>query len=124
MKPLEWAHLVGRGNIISEPWCSTPELTTGLCSGKWGDLGCHEKIDRALAPELLRELRWRACQRLWEAHGGDYLEGARFVITYPDPLDAIREVVRHLEGMGWEWDGKAIVRVGEVLTIPAQTDTL
>src|SRR5665213_2594818 len=61
MRPLEWAHLVGRNNKgIGEPWCSLPELTTGLCSSGYGVVGCHAKIDRALDLDLLERLRNKA----------------------------------------------------------------
>lgn len=63
MRPLEWAHLATRGNVISEPWCSLAALTAALCSSRF-TLGCHEKIDRNLEPELLRDLRQTALIRL------------------------------------------------------------
>jgi hypothetical protein len=99
MKPLEWAHLAGRGNIISEPWCSTPELTAGLCSGKWGELGCHERVDRALSPDLLNHLRSTALHRLALRYEG-------FAELDGTPLDSIRRLVNWLELDGWEWDAE------------------
>lgn len=107
LKPLELAHLVGRNNKgIGEPWASSAALTAALCSGKWGELGCHEKIDRALDLNLQANLRWQAVVRLSEQFtgGGDlFLKFAGEII---DPLDAIRETVRTLEEEGWVWDEK------------------
>ncbi len=97
LRPLEWAHLAGRGNIISEPWASLPELTTALCSGKY-ILGCHEKIDRALAPELLTQLRQLAIVRLMR----EYQELR--ALNWDDPLDGIREAIRQLDAAGYRFD--------------------
>lgn len=96
--PFEWAHVASRGNVISEPWCSTPELTACLC------LSCHRAIDRNTAPQALAHLRTDAVERLCLTYS----------IEIPDrkvwgPLDAIREAVRRLDEAGWKWDGKAIV---------------
>lgn len=100
MRPLEWAHLAGRGNIISEPWASTPELTAALCSHGFGVLGCHEMIDRNLNPNLLKDLRTDAVIRLCQTYE---LGLAAIVGDYEEPLDAIREAVRRLE-TEWEYD--------------------
>ncbi len=90
--PFEWSHLVGRGNNISEPWCSTPELTAALC------IPCHNSIDRNVAPQRLAHLRTDALERLCQTYGLDYVD------SLLDPLDAIRAVVRTLDAAGFRWD--------------------
>jgi hypothetical protein len=104
MHPLEWAHLAGRGNIISEPFASLPELTAGLCVSSYGRVGCHDSIDRGLNPDLLNQLRQRAIVLLM----------VRFkelpMLRYDDPLDGIRDAVRQLENAGWMWDGRDLVK--------------
>jgi hypothetical protein len=100
MRPLEWAHLATRGNVISEPWCSTPELTAALCSSGYGEIGCHQKIDRNIAKQLLKDLRTDALIRLCETYG---LGISEIVGEREDPLDAIREAVRRLDAAGWEY---------------------
>ena len=102
MKPLELAHLVGRNNKgIGEPWASSAELTAALCSGKWDELGCHEKIDRALDPARLKVLRVDALLRLCQSYD---LGVSEVIGSNQNPLDAIREAVRRLEADGWGYD--------------------
>lgn len=116
MRPLEWAHLVGRGNTISEPWCSTSALTVGLCSSKY-EMGCHERLDRNLDKELQDRLRWQGLERLCEDYGIAYLVGAEIAAIHVEPLDAIRAAIRILEMAGSEWDGKQIVKVAQVVRL-------
>lgn len=105
MRPLEWCHLAGRNNKgIGEPWCSLPELTVGLCSSGYGEVGCHAKIDRALDPDLLSHLRHKALLALVLRFGGSHEH-----LGYSNPLDGIRQVVAELE-KSWVWDGRALVR--------------
>ena len=112
MRPLDWAHLVGRNNKgIGEPWCSLPELTAGLCTSGYGVVGCHDKIDRALDLALLERLRSKALGRLW----GRFPDDIRDDYNQGTPLDNIRSTIAHLIDRGWEWDGQALVRVGEVV---------
>jgi hypothetical protein len=102
MRPLEWHHLVGRNaKGIGEPWCSTPELTVGLCSSGYGQLGCHQGIDRGLMGVLQTDLRYMALER--------FLGVYEITGFYPyalglSPLDAIREAARRLDGSGWVFD--------------------
>lgn len=106
MRPLELAHLAGRNNKgISEPWASLPELTAALCSSAYGKVGCHQAIDRDLDPDLLKQLRQKALVMLMLRFGQRF-EG----ISWSDPLDGIREVIRVLEADGWAWDGQEIVK--------------
>ena len=106
MKPLEWSHLVGRNNKgIGEPWCSLPELTAGLCTSAFGEIGCHQKIDRAIDTELLAHLRQKALIALILRFGGSHQH-----LGYSNPLDGIRQVVSELE-QAWVWDGQEIVQV-------------
>lgn len=79
---MDWAHLFGRRQIISEPWCSSPELTAALCRP------CHQSIDRGLAPYLQKGLRLRAIHSLCEATGA-----TPPVWCMDDPLGAMRVVV-------------------------------
>jgi hypothetical protein len=74
-----------------------PELMAALCHGARGTkpLGCHEKYDRYLDPDLRDRLGWKAFERLC----------LRF--TLPDvrlqgerPIDAVRRVIRGLESAG------------------------
>jgi hypothetical protein len=107
MRPLELAHLVGRNNKgIGEPWASCAELTAALCSSGYGVVGCHQAIDRDLDPDLQKQLRQKALVMLMLRFGQRF-EG----ISWSDPLDGIREVVRVLEAEGWSWDGSEIVRL-------------
>jgi hypothetical protein len=100
-RPLEWAHLAGRNSKgVGEPWASSAELTVGLCTSAYGVTGCHQKIDRALAPQLLKDLRTAALVRLCSAYS---LGLAAIVGEHTEPLDAIREAVRGLEA-DWEYD--------------------
>lgn len=106
MRPLDWAHLAGRNNKgVGEPWCSTPELTAGLCTSGYGHVGCHQKIDRALDQELLNRLRRNAAERLAQRYG----LSPEIPDSYTAPLDSIRAVVRHLDQF-YEWGGTSIVR--------------
>lgn len=86
----EWAHLFGRGNVISEPWCSLSELTAWLCRP------CHDAVDRRHEQPLSDRLRWAALGRLelrWPAlrpvlSGREPLDG--------DPFDVVRAAERML----------------------------
>lgn len=62
---LEWAHMFGRGHLISEPMASSRHCTMGLCHY------CHDivdgrqpMLDQANEGRLLEELRWTAIRRL------------------------------------------------------------
>lgn len=102
LRPLEWCHLAGRGNVISEPWCSTPELTVGLCSTAYGELGCHQKIDRHLDDALLCELRQTGLVRLMSRFPELHF------LNYGDPLSGIRHAVVLLEAAGWVFDAERV----------------
>jgi len=98
MRPLEWAHLFSRGqHIVGEPWCSLPELTVALCASKY-EVGCHERLDRNLVPDLLCELRQLALMRLMNR-----FPELRY-LNYGDPLGGVREAVVLLESNGWVYD--------------------
>lgn len=64
-RPLQVAHLMGRRNIVSEPWASWAGLCAHLCSAdlRYG-LGCHEKVDRYLDDQLRFALHDRAARAL------------------------------------------------------------
>ena len=94
LRPLEWCHIAGRGNVVAEPFASSPELTMGLCSAGWEDIGCHNKIDRAIDLELREMLRWKAVSALMKRYRLGWVAG-------DNAIDAIREAVRHLEAEGW-----------------------
>lgn len=80
------AHLFGRRHIIEEPWASSPECCLGLCRG------CHNSVDRGLAPDLLERLRWQAVVRLCGATRQPIPS-----VEDHDVLGAIRTVVDALE---------------------------
>lgn len=72
----ETAHLFGRRHRVKEPYASWPELCAELCSSKSDPVGCHEKIDRYLEPDLRYELELRAVQRLAAKMGQDISDWA------------------------------------------------
>lgn len=82
---MDWAHLFGRRALIGEPWCSSPELTAGLCRD------CHRAIDGNVDTDLRDRLRWDGITRFVEANG---LPQA--LTRKSDPLDAIRAAERLL----------------------------
>jgi len=99
MRPLELAHLVGRNNKgVGEPWASSAELTAALCSSGYGFTGCHDRIDRAISPDLQANLRWKALNALMDRYHSD------LVPSSDDPLDVIRAAVQQLEEEGWGFD--------------------
>jgi hypothetical protein len=57
---IAWAHIFGRGNIVSEPMASSPELTMDLCSIH------HDAIDRGFDLDLREQLRWIAVAKVAE----------------------------------------------------------
>lgn len=85
--PTDWAHLFGRGNIIAEPWCSTPQLTAQLCRT------CHNGVDRGFDKELALRLRREALLRL-AGHWGEL-----HYVDWPseDPIEAVRTCERWLK---------------------------
>jgi len=66
----------------------------GLCSAGWEDIGCHNKIDRAIDLELREMLRWKAVSALMKRYQLGWVVG-------DNAIDAIREAVRRLEAEGW-----------------------
>jgi len=62
-RPLEWAHLFGRGNRIAEPLCSSPALT--IMAGR----DCHQDLDGNRIPRVRELLRWQAVDRAAKQHG-------------------------------------------------------
>jgi hypothetical protein len=106
MRPLEWHHLVGRNNKgVGEPFCSTPELTVGLCSSGYGQIGCHQGIENGVYNGLRDSLRIDGLARLCASYG---LE----IPVLEDPLDGIREAVRRLEDVyGYDSATNSIVRM-------------
>lgn len=90
---LDWAHVMGRGHLIAEPWCSSPELTMGLCRE------CHRAVDGDLGGtnKTLRErLRWTAFERLCQAtHHWQWVAVAR--PQFGNGLNATRALVDVLE---------------------------
>jgi hypothetical protein len=97
--PLQDAHLAGRpgSGACLGAWANAPELRVALCCADpaRGTLGCHEKIDRDLDPELRDRLRWEAVQRLDDCIQPDLGDSAGDPAA--DPLDAIRALVRLAE---------------------------
>lgn len=59
----DWAHLFQRGNVISEPLCSMPFMTTLLCRS------CHDRLDQRVGHDTVfqERARWNACHRAIEA---------------------------------------------------------
>jgi len=89
----EWCHLVGRGNLVAEPFTSLPELTAGLCRDH------HNAIDRHLDDDLRRALTRRGYEWLVEW----YEVRTPAEDAGDDPLDLVREYVRRME-LEWKWD--------------------
>src|ERR1035437_9639221 len=96
-RPLQVAHLMGRRNIIAEPWASWAGMCAHLCSAhpSYG-LGCHEKVDQRRDTKLRDWCLERAWLRMCFEYGRTEL---------PDPPDdgpwsfddLIRFMVRGLE---------------------------
>lgn len=82
----DWAHLMGRRTIISEPWCSSPALTMGLCRDH------HNAIDRGLDPDLRDRLRLVGLVRLC----ADEHAPLSLLNSEDDPADLCRNVERWL----------------------------
>lgn len=104
---LQDAHLCGRpgSGACLGPFANAAELRAGLCCAdpRAGLLGCHEKIDRGLDPDLLGRLRWEAVGRLQQRLAAATARVVRVDVGGSlDPLDAIRELVRQLEATGTE----------------------
>ncbi|MGH3263147.1 MAG: hypothetical protein ACRDNS_14250 [Trebonia sp.] len=105
---LQDAHLAGRpgSGACLGPWANAPELRAALCCAdpRTGLLGCHEKIDRNLDPELRDRLRWAAARRLLARLHGRAVAFRRVNDdgTEAEPLDVIRGLVRELEVEGME----------------------
>lgn len=100
-RPLQVAHLLGRRNIIAEPWASWSGLCAHLCSAHPGyGLGCHEvydaRRDPALRHRLLEQAEQRLAAQIWA------LPGERFWLPTEslDPADKVRAIVRRLEALG------------------------
>src|ERR1035437_7007451 len=58
-----WAHIFGRGNVVSEPLASSPQLTMDLCSIH------HDAIDRGFDLDLREQLRWLCVEQVAEVDG-------------------------------------------------------
>ena len=97
-RPLQVAHLMGRRNIIAEPWASWSGMCAHLCSAhpSYG-LGCHEKVDQRRDEPLRDRLLNDAANRLQPR-----LFGNTGLITLHREYaaDAIRNMVRRLEAAG------------------------
>ena len=95
---IECAHLFGRGRtVISEPWASDPTLCAALCCARsWGDrIGCHESLDRGLAPNFAAVLRQTAVVNFATRH--DIPPGSWYITAINgDPADALRAIERVL----------------------------
>lgn len=91
---LEWAHLLSRGHLIEEPYCSSPELTLALCcyDPMTNSVGCHERIDRGLDPKLRHKLQVIAATRFYEKNGT-----RKVALIASEPTGAVRRLVRKLE---------------------------
>ena len=83
---LDWAHAFGRRHIVSEPWCSSPELTLGLCRQ------CHRDVDEGIDPNKQQRLRWICVTRFAAKHGLPIPSTADH-----DELGAIRALVDAVE---------------------------
>ena len=91
---VEWDHVAGRGSRVEEPYCSSPELTCGLCRR------CHHLVtgvlewdpDAAAGRRLRKMLQQRGAVRLAAAHHLPLPEQWR-----TDPMGAIRQLVRTIE---------------------------
>ncbi len=95
----DWAHLVGRRNIVGEPWASSPELTTSLCRQ------CHHLMDSNIDIDLRDGLRLDGLDRLIETavkHNVN-VQGIK-QIGNEDPLAAIVRLVNRLEDAGVQPD--------------------
>jgi hypothetical protein len=96
---IEVAHLFGKGGRragVPEKWASTPELCAALCCGRSYSvtaIGCHEAIDRHLAPDLLAQLQWNAVTELGHRLRLNLAASAEGTT----PLDAIRDLIRQAE---------------------------
>ena len=97
-RPLQVAHLMGRRNIIAEPWASWAGMCAHLCSAspEYG-LGCHELVDQRKDAQLRASLLHRARERLQLRIGIDPYAWLGF-----NPDDQIRTTVRRLEKDGIE----------------------
>lgn len=93
---LEVAHLMGRRNLIAEPWASWHGMCAHLCSAHpdYG-LGCHEQNDGRKNEPLRQRLLAAAAYRL-----GERAYDVEWVLAFP--ADGIRKMVRHLEAAGIE----------------------
>lgn len=92
-RQLEWAHLAGRGNQVSEPWASSAALTSALCHR------CHADFDGHLESSwrilLMVEGETRLAEHLnidarkWknviERMGGEPLNVIKALISLADP---------------------------------------
>ena len=87
--PLDYSHVVGRRNIVGEPFASSPELTQGLCRE------CHRRYDSYAVSALRRKLEEAAILRLATRYHKPLL-----VDALRHPMDAIRRMVAELEKEG------------------------
>lgn len=83
---LDLHHVTGRGHIVGQPWCDTPELCLALCRK------CHRAVE--LDPTAMLAARLTACRHFRVAYG------QRFRPYSGAPLDHIRELIRDLEARG------------------------
>ena len=95
-RPLQVAHLMGRRNLVAEPWASWAGLCAHLCSAhpSYG-LGCHEQLDRRKNEALRDRLLVNAAERL-----SHVASGLRVQIHAQHPADVIRQLVRQYEAAG------------------------
>jgi len=86
---LDWAHLFGRRHLIEEPWCSSPELTAGICRSH------HRAIDQYTDEPLRRLLQWRAVVRL--------AEKLNKPVPSQDMVDAVQAIRELIDEAMAEW---------------------
>jgi hypothetical protein len=98
---LDWHHVADRSHLIGEPWASTPELTVALCKT------CHHGVTYGTRKDLDEALKVRAFSRLAITYDPFFVpdDGS-------DGLESIRQLVDHLERVGWAWNGRAISKEG------------
>jgi hypothetical protein len=97
-RPLQVAHLLGRRNLVAEPWASWSGLCAHLCSAhpSYG-LGCHERLDGRKDLPLRERLLWTAAWRSNLVFGDELVSLA---MAEERPEDAIRGLIRRAEALG------------------------
>jgi len=108
-RPLRVAHLMGRRNLVAEPWASWAGLCAHLCSAhpSYG-LGCHEQVDQRKDLLLRNRLLRQAADRLvFREHEGEKQFTVTMALVAPEfaPDDIIRGIVRRLEAAGIDPSG-------------------